>query len=348
MIKELHLKNWESHKDNLVKFHSGLNVFVGDTDAGKSAIVRGLDKVIYNNTPSKEHISHWGGPLLLSTKVENDKVTLTNDGKDKYQLNDISFSAIGTKVPEEVQQVFNMSDINMQDQSTYFFLLNETSGYVATYLNKIANISQIDSTTKAIKSELNETKRSIEYEKKNLSEKEKTLESYSFLTQLDLELKEAEKLEKEKEDTEFQIEAITTNLTKITELDSAIVKNKKILNLKPIITDALELIDSLKEIEVKVVKLKNYEDSFNSLQLELGELQSLSKLKPLVKEAIELQKKESDFKVKLERLDTLLYKVSTIDKQLKIAISNRESEHKLYHSELQKLGKCFFCGSKLN
>ena len=348
MIKEFQLKNCQSHKDTLIKLHPGLNVFVGDTDAGKSAMIRGLDKLINNNEPSKSLKSHWGGPLVLSAKVENNKITLTNDEKDSYLLNNTSFSAVGTKVPEEIQQVFNMSDINFQGQDTYFFLLKQTSGYVATYLNKIANISQIDSTTKAIKSELNETKRSIKYDKKNLSKKEETLESYSFLVQLDLELKEAEKLEKEKEDTEFQIKVLSDIILEISELDLAIEKNKKILNLKPIVTDALGLIDNLKGIEAKLTKLKSYEDSFNSMQLELEKLQRLSKLKPLIQEAIELQKKESDFKAKLESLASLMNKVSTIDKRLKIAISNREAEHKLYHSELQKLDKCFFCGSKLN
>jgi len=348
MIESLRLRNCQSHKDSLLEFHSGLNVLVGDTDAGKSAIIRGLDKVINNNTPSKELISHWGGTLSLSTKVDDVTITLINDGKDSYKLNNTKFSAIGSKVPEEIQQVFNMSDINLQDQGTYFFLLNETSGYVATYLNKIANLGQIDSTTKSIKSELNETKRSIEYDKKNLSEKEKTLESYSFLAQLELELKEAESLRKKKEDTEFQIGVINKHLNEISELDSAITKNKKILYLSSIVNMALNLFENIKELETKVAKLKGYEDSINSVRIKLSKLQKISKLKPLIQEAIKLKKKESDFKAKLESLVSLIDKSTTIDRKLKIAIANRESEHKLYESELQKLDKCFFCGSNLN
>ena len=66
MIQWLHLKNCHSHKDTLVEFHSGVNVFVGDTDSGKSALLRGLEKVVWNNFTSKELTSHWGGPLNIS------------------------------------------------------------------------------------------------------------------------------------------------------------------------------------------------------------------------------------------------------------------------------------------
>ena len=46
MIKKLHLKNCQSHKDSLLEFSPRLNVFVGDTDSGKSAIIRGLESNI--------------------------------------------------------------------------------------------------------------------------------------------------------------------------------------------------------------------------------------------------------------------------------------------------------------
>src|SRR5680860_108552 len=102
MIQSAHLKNCHSHKDSFVEFHPGVNVFVGETDSGKSAFIRGLEKVIWNSFTSKELTSHWGGPLSIEIKVDNNVITLTNDKKDSYTLNKIPFAAINGKVPEEI------------------------------------------------------------------------------------------------------------------------------------------------------------------------------------------------------------------------------------------------------
>ena len=66
--------------------------------------------------------------MSITTWVDENKITLKNDNSDSYTLNEILFKAIGSKVPEEIKQAFNMADVNFQDQGTYWFLLNETSG----------------------------------------------------------------------------------------------------------------------------------------------------------------------------------------------------------------------------
>ena len=78
MIEELHLKNCQSHKDSILKFSPGLNIITGDTDSGKSAIIRGLDKICYNSMTSKELISHWSKSLFISIVVDNHKLELSN------------------------------------------------------------------------------------------------------------------------------------------------------------------------------------------------------------------------------------------------------------------------------
>lgn len=348
MIERLQLTNCQSHKDSVIEFHPGLNVLVGDTDSGKSAVIRGLDKVIYNSMPSKELISHWGGPLIISLNVDGNLIILKNDGKDSYQLNDVTFAAIGSKIPEEVSTVLNMSDINIQNQIESFFLLTETSGYVASYLNEIANLSQIDSTTKAIKSELNETKRNIEHDKKTLAEKEKALETYAFLPQLEIELQEANTLEVELVTTEFNFQSIEIIINRIGTINALLLKIQKILSLKPLIESAFLLKDELAKTDIKISKLNILTFSLQKVDDKLEKLSKLSNLKSVINSTIKLERSKSDLEAKLDDLNRYISKVSTIDEELKTAMLKRESEHKLYHSELQKLDKCFFCGAKLN
>lgn len=348
MIEELHLINCQSHPDSLLEFEPGLNVITGDTDSGKSAIIRGLNKIVYNSMPSKELVSHWGGPLKIAVKIDGNTVILKHDKKDSYALNKTTFNAVGSKVPEEVQQLFNMNSINIQNQIDTFFLLNETSGYVASYLNEIANLSQIDSTTKSIKSELNEVKRSIINDKVTLNEKEEAVKSYSFLTELESAIKEAEQLEEKVSAIQIEVYAIQTLLDTIENIDGKLLKNKKLLSLRPIINDALNLTDEINELELKSSKLKSLTNSLQYLESELSKLNKLSHLKPLITKATKLKSRKNDFKAKLDILDALIDKLTSIDKKIKIAKSNRLREHEIYHSALSKLDKCFFCGSKLN
>ena len=348
MIKSLHLINCQSHKNSLIEFHPGLNVITGDTDSGKSVIIRGLDKVIYNNFPSKELVSHWGGHLSIAVTVNNNIVILKHDKKDSYTLNDTPFSAIGGKVPEEIRSVFNMEDINLQNQIDSFFLLTDTSGYVASYLNQIANLSQIDSTTTSIKSELNGIKRTIEHDKENLVEKEKVLQSYSFLTDLKTSINEADELEQNIVDLSLKIDSITLLLDKVKEIDDKFLKNEKLLSLKGIVNETLKDIKLIDTLDAKIYSLSFELDKVSRLDFQINDLNKLSHLKPLLNEISEVEKKKSILSTKLDSLDVLIHKTSTIDRNIKIAISNRLKERSIYDSEMKKLNKCFFCGSKLN
>src|SRR5205085_9883685 len=47
-ITELEIKGYQSHEDTKIAFTGGLNAIVGPSDSGKSAILRALRFVLYN------------------------------------------------------------------------------------------------------------------------------------------------------------------------------------------------------------------------------------------------------------------------------------------------------------
>ena len=47
-IKRVTLENFQSHKHSVIDFDEQLNVIVGPSDSGKSAIIRGIKWVLYN------------------------------------------------------------------------------------------------------------------------------------------------------------------------------------------------------------------------------------------------------------------------------------------------------------
>ena len=74
MIKKLHIRNFQSHKDSRLIFSDGVNVIVGNSDSGKSAILRALNWVITNRPSGDSYISNWGGPTYVIVETEEGTV----------------------------------------------------------------------------------------------------------------------------------------------------------------------------------------------------------------------------------------------------------------------------------
>ena len=66
MIQSLHIKNLQSHKDSHLDFCEGVNVIVGPSDSGKSAILRALRWIVKNRPQGDVLRSHWGGETEAS------------------------------------------------------------------------------------------------------------------------------------------------------------------------------------------------------------------------------------------------------------------------------------------
>ncbi|MDO5041249.1 MAG: AAA family ATPase [Peptoniphilus sp.] len=47
-ISKLEIENFQSHKYTLLDFDKGLNVIVGNSDSGKTAIIRAIKWALYN------------------------------------------------------------------------------------------------------------------------------------------------------------------------------------------------------------------------------------------------------------------------------------------------------------
>ncbi|MFW6173626.1 MAG: AAA family ATPase, partial [Elusimicrobiota bacterium] len=140
MIKSLELNNFQSHKNSLLEFDPGVNIIVGNTDSGKSSLIRSLKLVIYNKPSGDSFISHWAKQLNVKLEVDDHTIQRVKGSSNKYILDDKEFTSFGTTTPDEINQVINMSDVNTQFQLDPAFLLSSTSGEVAQYLNKVANL----------------------------------------------------------------------------------------------------------------------------------------------------------------------------------------------------------------
>lgn len=182
MIERLILENFESHLSTDLPFHPGLNVFVGDSDKGKSGVFRGF-KLLTQNKPGGEWMRplYWDGTSKVTGHFIDPECTIQRirgKGENVYILNDEDPVSAGTSVPENIATLINMDTVNIQTQVERAFLMFEKSGERGRILNKISGLDEIDLTLNRAKKDVNRLTRAWGAERDNLSNFEKELEGF--------------------------------------------------------------------------------------------------------------------------------------------------------------------------
>jgi len=201
MIKSLTIQNFQSHEKTYLEFDPGVNVIVGASDSGKTAIIRALRWVAWNRPSGDAICSHWGGKTSVEVETEDGCVVRTKDKIDSYMLNDhnaeFAFKAFGTSVPEEISKFLNLNEINLQRQLDQHFLLSQSPGAVAEHFNKVAKLEDIDISTQFINSEIRKLNFDINYMVDKLPVVKGELEKYNHLEQFEAEVEVLEEMDKE-------------------------------------------------------------------------------------------------------------------------------------------------------
>ena len=214
MIHQLSLKNFQSHPDSLLEFHPGVNVIVGSSDSGKSAILRALYWARYNRPLGDSFVSYFnrdgkGGPIR-PTRVE------VRFGSDSHWLSRIrskdfngyaihskeaetagtdhdTLEAVKGDVPEIIEGLFNLSEVNIQKQMDAPFLLSESAGEVARFFNRIIRLDVIDRVLSDAESRKRKYKAAAGAATDTHGELEKELEKFGWIEAAETLLKQLEK-----------------------------------------------------------------------------------------------------------------------------------------------------------
>lgn len=202
MIKSVKIKNFQSHRKTFLEFDKGVNVIVGATDSGKSAIIRALRWLVWNRPTGDAFCSTWGGNTHVSVETETHSIARNKGKENNYVFKKageeevIELKAFGTGTPTEVQEILNINEINLQQQLDKPFLLSDSPGQVAGFFNKIAGIDLIDSSIKSIQKEIRATTQNIVSLKGILDDETEELKKYDNLDTIETEIERLEKLKR--------------------------------------------------------------------------------------------------------------------------------------------------------
>jgi len=126
----------------------GVNVIVGPSDNGKSAILKMIDWLRTNQPGTVADILNWDVP---DGKVYGRVITSRGSvsrkrgkGTGVYIVNKEEFRAFGRNVPAEATGVLGLSDLNVQMQLDRHFLILDSPGEVSRQLNRITKLEKLD------------------------------------------------------------------------------------------------------------------------------------------------------------------------------------------------------------
>jgi len=348
MIDKLKLINFQSHKDSTLKFHKGVNIIVGESDSGKSSILRGLKLAIYNEPNGDSYRSNWGGGTSVELEVNNKIITRTKtNSKNLYELSDFDepFAAFGQTVPDEIKEVLNMDEINLQQQLDAPFLISETSGKVALHFNKIAKLDKIDRAQSKVQKEINTINLELKHRQKELEIKQDKLKEFPNLNKLERSLVKIENLETTKQEKENQIETLNRLCNQITGIEQEINLCEKEVESESSINIILKLYNE------KTVKNNNWLNLHNiilkndKIQDKLNKYQNKIKAEASIDELLKLYKNKQKVTISGSKLKKLYINSNQINKELtskEIELKRLEKEYKKDFPEV-----CPLCNSKI-
>lgn len=315
-ISKVILNNFQAHKHTEVEFDDGLNIIVGESNNGKTSILRGIMWVIDNQPLGTDFI--MAGQNDCSVRIEYNDGTFIERGRtlkdtgyykiryidENGNLQDEEYRGFTNAVPVEVANVHQMPKVNItKDIETHLnvlsqldapFLLTESPLVKASAIGRITGTHVVDAAIKESNKTIQSNNKFVKNYELELKEKEdelKALPDIQMMTEFTESYKAILAHIKSLYD---KIDDINNSYTTIQKYNATIVKEEKLYNeccimksLKPIVDDAIA-----KQEEIE--KLSKYISSYDLNNVEtqqqekvLNSTQAIRLMKPLIDKAWE-------------------------------------------------------------
>ena len=160
-LKNVSIENFQSHKKTYIDFDEGFNVITGPSDQGKTAVIRAIRWVMFNEPKGTEYIRQGTDWAKVSITMSNgftitrersktrNRYTVTGpDGKESI------FEGFGSDVPLEVLKAHGVQKIvldtdltsylNIAEQFDRPFLIGETGSLRAKAIGRLMGLHIID------------------------------------------------------------------------------------------------------------------------------------------------------------------------------------------------------------
>ena len=306
----LKITNFQSHTNSeLDILPNAVNVIVGETDAGKSAIIRSIELLARNRPSGDKYRTHG----TKETRVEWKGVTRVRDNTaGSYIVDGVEYKALRSEVPRQVTEKLQLSEINFRPQHAAYFLLNDSPGAVARAMNELADLGLIDYTTAEIKRQRGQNAALIEVKAKDLEKKEGEVKSLAWAVDADIDLAVIEEVESARELTIKMVDELSSITRQLQELEDSLNSypdfdsskiDDRIEELKDITLDVIS--ELVGEVEDCLIKLDSYPDFDGERLSEIHTQISDTQLTEMIQIIDKLEEYDNDLKLCPDPVDDI-------------------------------------------
>lgn len=220
-----------------------VTVIVGETDQGKSALLRALDAVCYNALEGSSFVRDGCDKACITVfTAEGDRVTLEKGPQvNLYRLNDKTFDKIGRSVPEAVQKALGIAELTVDSDSLKLqlqpqleapFLVTDQGVRATRFLGSVSKVAVIYQAVKLATVKKKDAIISLSTLQLLFSEIKEKVASYDYLEGLGPEIAQLSSYEVRLENIEQERSALSNLQDKFKELqtlESGLVKQEDLL-----------------------------------------------------------------------------------------------------------------------
>lgn len=273
-IQRVIIEDFQSHRLTELEFVEGFNVIVGPSDQGKTAVLRAIRWVLYNEPKGNDFI-RVGSNKAKVTLVMNDGTLVTRErtsSRNRYMvavpgMEEQVYEGFGHAVPEEVMEATGVRPLKMDEdhqvpinigmQLDSPFLLESNGSVKAKAIGRINGVHILDYAHKTTSSELNSKQIEERRIQAEVEKREEQLKLYKDLDQWEKDLVQVEQKLKQVQD----LDARSQWLRDKQEMRKEIVK--KLLTAE----DFLKKLETLDQAAIKWQRAEVLERSINQLEM---------------------------------------------------------------------------------
>lgn len=205
------MENFQSHARTKLEFQEGLNVIIGPSDQGKSAIIRALRWICYNEPKGTDFFRIGSNSCRVKVKLDSGEeiVRERTSSKNRYiyrnqEGEETVYEGFGNSIPLEITQTLKMPKIeldtdsevalNISQQLEGPFLLNEKGALRAKMIGRLTGVHIIDVAIRDTAKDLLNFQQEEKRMTAHLKEIEGRIEEYNYLPGLYSSIQEEEEI----------------------------------------------------------------------------------------------------------------------------------------------------------
>lgn len=292
LLRKLIVENFQSHEHTELVFSPGLNVIVGPSDYGKSALVRAL-RWLFFNEPKGANFIRVGARTCRVTVEMDDGTRITRlrttGGRNQYLLRkpgeeEKTFEGFGNEIPPEVIESSGMRKVIIDDKNRVElnfggqlegpFLLTDNGAVRAKVIGQLGGVHILDWAQKSTATDLRRLREEEGQLNASIKDLEDALHAYDHLPLLEERIRRLESLFCMIEEISRKIEALTEIAEQWRELKSALESIDRLLNVLSSVEQAEGEIQRLEALAKEYVYLSSLAEDLQRVDVQLRQAKS--------------------------------------------------------------------------